>query len=228
MIHAVISQLSKANLLARAPLMLFLAVTGTTGSVGGLSSVFDLVKSGDRTQYVDQVVADHVLDSRTLFADVSQWTSLTGVQPGSIDEETLWLARCIFSETKDPREMTLVAWVVRNRVETGYRGRSSYRSVVLDPYQFSAFNPTSSARYFYANLKAGSKVYGWDTALRIAYQVRTAQASGRPFSERTRHFYSERSMVGRTMPEWAGGMEPVALAEQNIDEKRFRFYEGIS
>ncbi len=228
MIHAVISQLSKANLLARAPLILFLTVTGTASNVSGLMSLLDMTKPSSEAERVIQMTDEHVLNSRTLYSEVDHWTSLPGVRPEAIDNETLWLARCIFSETKDPREMILVAWVVRNRVDTGYRGRTSYRSVVLDPFQFSAFNPSSSARYFYSNLKTHSKVYGWDAALRAAYQVRTADRSERPFSERTRHFYSERSMVGRSMPLWAGGIEPVDLLEQEIDEKRFRFYEGIS
>ena len=227
MIYAVINQLSKSNLSVRMPLVLFLAMTGMAGNVGGLVSVFDMVKSSNRAQYVDQVVSDHVLDSRTLYSDVSQWKALPQLKPTAIDDETLWLARCVFSETKDPREMVLVAWVVRNRVETGYRGRDRYKDVILDPFQFSAFNPSSSTRYFYSNLKVGSEVRGWDAALRAAYQVRTADPSERPFSGFTRHFYSERSMIGRTMPNWAGGIQPVAV-DKTIDEKRFRFYEGIS
>ncbi len=228
MIHAVISQLSKANLLARAPLILFLTVTGTASNVSGLMSLLDATKSSSQAERVNQIAEEHVLNSRTLYSDVDHWTTLPGVRPEAIDEETLWLARCIFSETKDPQEMILVAWVVRNRVETRYRGRTSYKSVILDPFQFSAFNPSSSARYFYSNLQADSKVFGWDAALRTAYQVRTSHRSERPFSEHTRHFYSERSMVGRNVPLWAGGIEPVELLEQEIDEKRFRFYEGVS
>ncbi len=61
--------------------------------------------------------------------------------PADLEEPTLWLARAIYSETKLPHEQELVAWVVRNRVETAYRGRRTYRAVVLDPYQFSAFQP---------------------------------------------------------------------------------------
>ncbi len=228
MIHAAISQLSAANVLARIPLMLFLFVTGTAGNVGGLSTVVDWVKHNNRMRVVDRVVATHVLNSRTVYASPADWQGLPGVMPTSIDEETLWLARCIFSETKDPTEMELVAWVVRNRVETGYRGRTTYRSVVLDPLQFSAFNPSSSARYFYSNLKPSSPVAGWKTALRIAYSVRTAKHTMRPFSVETRHFFSRRSMVGYRFPTWAGGQTPVVLNEFEIDADRFRFYEGVS
>ena len=58
---------------------------------------------------------------------------LSAPAPEVIDTETLWLARCIYSETKRPAEQELVAWVLRNRVETGYRGQTTYESTVLDP-----------------------------------------------------------------------------------------------
>lgn len=146
-----------------------------------------------------------------------------------IDSETLWLARCIYSETKRPNEMELVAWVVRNRVETKYRGRASYRDVVLDPYQFSAFNPGSRKRWFYSDLDPSSQIRSWQHALAVARSVRQAGASYRPFSKTTRHFYSERSMVGGSHPEWALGKTPV-LPERSfaLDQRRFRFYDDVS
>lgn len=149
--------------------------------------------------------------------------------PEEIDSETLWLARCIYSETKRPSEMELVAWVVRNRVETEYRGRDTYRDVVLDPYQFSAFNPGSRKRWFYSDLDVSTQIRSWQNALAIAQNVRQAGPSYRPFSETTRHFYSERSMVGRLHPEWANGKSPV-LPQRNftLDQRRFRFYEDVS
>lgn len=227
MIHAVITHLSKANLLARLPLTLFLVMAGTTGNVGSLSAVIDWVEASRRADRIDRIVSDFVLDSRTLYQDVDQWYGLPGVRPSNVDDETLWLARCIYSETKNPTEMVLVGWVVRNRVETKYRGRNTYRGVVLDPYQFSAFNPTSSSRFFFSHLNERSTVRGWDAALRIAYMVRTAERTSRPFSIRTRHFFSERSMVGETTPYWVEDHEPVGVREP-IDERRFRFYEGVA
>ena len=149
--------------------------------------------------------------------------------PEEIDSETLWLARCIYSETKRPSEMELVAWVVRNRVETEYRGRDTYRDVVLDPYQFSAFNPGSRKRWFYSDLDVATEIRSWQNALAIAQNVRQAGPSYRPFSETTRHFYSERSMVGRLHPEWAIGKSPVLPQRKfTLDQRRFRFYEDVS
>lgn len=142
-------------------------------------------------------------------------------------EDILWLARVIYSETKRPHEQELVAWVVRNRVETAYRGEGTYREVVLDPYQFSAFNRGSSTRAYYSKLGWNSTAKGFQTALAIAAKVATAEADERPFSKTTRHFYSKRSMVGGATPAWARGMRPVALDRQ-VEADRFRFYDKIS
>lgn len=160
---------------------------------------------------------------------LSDWSTMPRVAPALLDDETVWLARCIFSETKDAREMELVAWVVRNRVETGYRGRTTYESVVLDPFQFSAFNEDAITREFYGSLEKEHQFLGWQEALRIAYLVKTDDGRRRPFSEMTRHFYSEVSMVGRTSPFWSSGYEPVTPPDEfGVDERRFRFFEDIS
>lgn len=151
------------------------------------------------------------------------------LRPDQIDSETLWLARAIFSETKRPEEQLLVAWVIRNRVESGYRGRKTYRTVVLDPYQFSAFRTDTAQRAFYSGLNANSDMPGWETALRIAFDVRHLDVKYRPFSELTRHFYSARSMKSKRGPAWANGQASVDVNRfSRIDESRFKFFAGIS
>ena len=142
-------------------------------------------------------------------------------------DDVLWLARVIYSETKKPHEQELVAWVVRNRVETEYRGKDTYKEVVLDPYQFSAFNNNSPKRGHYTSLSWNSTAPGFQKALEIAETVAVSDTSVRPFSNETRHFYSEQSMVGRRAPAWASGKRPVKLDRQ-VEAKRFRFYERIS
>lgn len=141
-------------------------------------------------------------------------------------EDILWLARVIYSETKRPHEQELVAWVVRNRLETGYRGADSYRDVVLDRYQFSAFNGGAKRRH-YSSLKWTSQEKGFQTALSIAAKIATAPASERPFSEQTRHFFSRQSMVGGATPAWAKSKRPVSL-DRDVEPDRFRFYEKVS
>lgn len=149
--------------------------------------------------------------------------------PPNIDEPTLWLARAAFSETKLPHEQELVAWVVRNRVETSYRGKDTYREVVLDPYQFSAFNPNSSKRSFLLRLTPENELRAWRQALWIAHHVRHAPPDARPFSRNTRHFFSERSMEGRIFPYWADRQHVVSPSKSYlINERRFRFYKEIS
>lgn len=156
-------------------------------------------------------------------------TQVPLVSADQIDEETLWLARCIFSETKEPVEQELVAWVLRNRIETGYRGASSYKEAVLQPYQFSAFNPDSRVRRFYSNLDVTSKVKGFQRALAIAHHVRSADSTRRPFPETTRHFFSEQSMVGKRFPAWSKGHKAVGIDRiDEIDPARFRFYANVN
>ncbi len=153
---------------------------------------------------------------------------LPAPSPAVIDSETLWLARCIYSETKRPDEQELVAWVLRNRVETGYRGNSTYETVVLDPYQFSAFIRGTSTYTRYTALDASSDNAGFQKALAIAHFVRNAPAAMRPFEGTTRHFYSEQSMAGGRAPAWAVGKDAVApTREFSLEARRFRFYAGL-
>lgn len=153
--------------------------------------------------------------------------TLEPVSSEQSSEELLWLARCIYSETKRPVEQLLVAWVIRNRVETQYRGNTSYRGVVLDPYQFSAFNRGSYSRTYYSSLGVGTHNPQWQQALSIARYVMHAPPSERPFSIMTRHFYSAQSMNGSRPPHWARDLHPVQVEEHMIDTQRFRFYTGV-
>lgn len=148
--------------------------------------------------------------------------------PDAVSDDVLWMARCIYSETKQAHEQELVAWVIRNRVETRYRGVESYEGVVLDPYQFSAFNPGYHKRALYTSLTPESQSAGWTRALEIAHEVYHAPAQTRPFAQDTRHFYSERSMVGRRAPRWAEGKRPVQNVKYQLDPRRFRFFSGIA
>jgi hypothetical protein len=150
-------------------------------------------------------------------------------RPPALNESTIWLARAIYSETKLPHEQELVAWVIRNRVETRYRGRGTYKEVVLDPYQFSAFNPEAQNRSFFLRLTPDLRLPSWQQALWIAHYVRHADPVFRPFSIETRHFYSERSMKGRRHPYWVKGHEFVSPGwDYRVNERRFRFYKEIS
>lgn len=141
-------------------------------------------------------------------------------------DEVLWLGRCIYSESDRPHEQRLVAWVVRNRVETRYRG-GTYREVVLETKQFSAFNSHTPRRAHILSLDLDSPNKAWRTALDIALDVYQADGSKRPFSVATRHFYSPVSMVGRSKPTWAEGVTALSSRALGVDPHRFQFFEQI-
>ena len=141
-------------------------------------------------------------------------------------DEVLWLARCIYSESDRAHEQRLVAWVVRNRAETNYRG-ATYREVVLEPRQFSAFNEPSIRRNHILSLTPQSPSKAWRIALGIALEVYKAKPSQRPFSITTRHFYSPVSMRGGRTPKWAKNIEPLSSVRLGVDPHRFRFFAGI-
>lgn len=214
----------------------FMHVTWTVAALivaTGFVLLTDLV--ADRDAPFDESWAALLADTRST-RQLSPWEEalydpkrLAPLPLTQIDTETLWLARAIYSESKRPEEQALIAWVIRNRVETGYRGKRSFQSVVLDPWQFSAFLDDAPKRDFYANLTPAERYKGWRTALAIAHAVRHADDDHRPFSPKTRHFYSERSLKGARPPAWADGRIPLDVDPIiEIDERRFRFFEDVS
>lgn len=161
----------------------------------------------------------------TAAATPDPFARLASLRPYEMDE-VLWLARCLLSESNRANEQRLVAWVVRNRVETQYRG-GAYREVVLERFQFSAFNEPSERRTYLLSLNQNTRHdAAWRSALGVALDVYRAPAAERPFSTTTRHFYSPVSMPNRAVPAWAEGRVAVALNEP-IDADRFRFYEDV-
>lgn len=145
------------------------------------------------------------------------------------DSKTLWLARAVYSETDRPDEMRLVAWVVRNRVEKEYRGRETYREIVLDPKQFSAFNEDNPLREYYMTkpVRDASHNSRWEAALEIADEVRRRSPLFRPFSSKTLYFYSEVSMPPHSPhPDWRHDFDLVSTAATRaVEPRRFRFFK---
>lgn len=139
-------------------------------------------------------------------------------------EEIVWMARALYSETKRPHEMWHVGWVIRNRFESGFRSGGTYRSVILHPKQFSAFNRGSPMRSYYLRLepKDVAKAPRWHDALATAKRVIDSPRSFRPFPADTFHFYSRRSMSGE--PYWKKDLAPVKIA--SIENDRFNFLRG--
>jgi hypothetical protein len=149
----------------------------------------------------------------------------TPVMTAQDKQEILWLARIIYSETKRPNEQRLIAWVVRNRVDTGYTGRT-YESVANHASQFSGLHPYDSRYEHNMSRFWASQGKSWRSALRIAKSVYFAPESERPFAKTTRHFYSPISVYDK--PAWAYGREAVRVIEsRRHPEPRFAFYSRV-
>lgn len=149
----------------------------------------------------------------------------TPVMTQTDKREILWLARIMYSETKRADEQELIGWVVRNRVDTGYTGRT-YEDVAKYSAQFSGLNPGDGryehniSRWYSSNGKE------WETALKLAKEVYFADDSDRPLALTTRHFYSPHA-VSRT-PAWAQNQEAVKLIKDpHTNQVRFALYDKV-
>jgi len=139
--------------------------------------------------------------------------------------EILWLARVIFSETKNEEEMNLIGWVVRNRVEAGYRG-GTYKQVAQSKHQFSGLNPKDPQYDININMGYGSTNEKWIKALRVAEKIYFADETKRPFSKDVLHFYSPISV--KEKPKWTiDGNLNYTVAGENEMTPRFAFYSGV-
>ena len=167
-------------------------------------------------------------EAEVRIALLNPW-AIEPVATGHIGSETLWLARLMFSESKRLDEQELVAWVVRNRAETAYRGQTTFEGIARDPFQFSAFNPGTAKGRFYSELDILSDVPGWQKTLALAYYVYHADRRFSPFPLTVRHFYSEQAMAEPGgAPEWSVGRTPVVPQRNfSLDEHRFRFYANV-
>ena len=134
-------------------------------------------------------------------------------------QDILWLARVIYSETKIKEEQIVVAWVVRNRVETKYRGESTYKEVALDPSQFSGIKPAVKLDYSDTDMKI------WQDSITIARAVYFADSSLRPVAQSVRHFYSPEVVVRD--PNWAKNKKPAMVLRDSDGSVRFAFYDKI-
>lgn len=139
-------------------------------------------------------------------------------------EEILWLARVIYSETKNANEQVLVAWVVRNRVEAGFHGES-YKEVANSKGQFSGLHIRDVQYLHNISRNYDSKGESWQKALEIAEGVYSAPAFMRPFSKDVRHFYSPISL--KAHPEWSAENKPALVIRDSNRNIRFAFYESI-
>lgn len=155
--------------------------------------------------------------------------SVKPVSPAFITPETLWMARAMYSESKRAEEQELVAWVIRNRLDTGFLGAASIEDVVLSPFQFSAFNPGNPVADFYFGLDVLSEEPYWQRTLALAYYVQHAESSLRPFAPTVRHFHSPQALKDPEKPPiWTRNCVPVQPDRAfQLDAARFRFFANV-
>lgn len=147
------------------------------------------------------------------------------VMTQSDKREILWLARIMYSETKRADEQRIIGWVVRNRVDTGYTGRT-YESVAKHSRQFSGLNPYDARYEHNISRWYSSEGESWEAALTIAKEIYFAPESARPLALTTRHFYSPNA-VKRT-PAWAEGQQAVQLLKDPATGSvRFALYDSV-
>jgi hypothetical protein len=173
---------------------------------------------------------ERVRDSLKKTKNRLRWYTSGPPSPDKMDDETIWFARVLFSETNRRREMSVLSWSVRNRVNTCFRGNCTYEDVAQDPWQYSGLHP-SHPNYERNMINLASSKKEWQTALKMAWAVRHAPEVMNIFDGRARHFWSPRSMS--TTPLWAHGENSQVLLRsepmQKIPQKsRFVIYTGIS
>jgi hypothetical protein len=165
------------------------------------------------------VVKPAVLEALTQIDEIS--VRVNAYEKGEI----LWLARLIYSETKVLGEMEPIAWVVRNRVETGFRG-NSYEKVAQNSAQFSGLNEYDQNYEHNVSLTYDDIHPAWLNALSVAGKVFYAPEKDRMFPKTVRHFYSPIALAKE--PSWAVGQEPYYAIESPVSSKdRFVFFDGL-
>ena len=187
----------------------------------------------DATKLAIAVVAILALQANVLMASTdakseakSKQLSAFTDQKSQEAEDILWLSRVLYSESKVREEQIVVAWVVRNRVESGFRGAKVYKDVALSPAQFSGL--WASDNQYKLNISRSYDTKGdkaWDQALAIAQAVYLAPEALRPISETVRHFYSPEAVLRD--PNWATGKKPALVMRNDEGAIRFAFYDGV-
>ncbi len=143
------------------------------------------------------------------------------------EREILLLARAVYSETKKEKngEMVKVACVIRNRVETEYRG-TTYEEVLFARNQFSGFSPLDKQYWVNMTMNYDDTNSAWRNALKVSEMVYKYGNLLCHYPKTVRHFYSP--MSASSAPGWAIGREPYEVIKTPDGKAvRFAFYEGI-
>ena len=166
----------------------------------------------------------HVAESFTWLFGFDM-TSLEEQQQDAVArQEVLWFARALYSESKRSDEQRLIAWVIRNRVESPHYP-DTYKEVVLQKKQFSGLNAYDENYELNVTRTYESTGRGWDSALAIAEGVYNAPDIARLIPSNVRHFYSPHAV--RSVPEWAEGNPAQVVRDPNKGYVRFAFHADV-
>lgn len=149
-----------------------------------------------------------------------------------------WLGLCLLTESNNPVEWPYIAWVIRNRVDSG-RFRHTYESVILQPMQFSAFNKYtkqdsnigyagfSPVQVFRDKARGYTYIESLFHAVDLAKEIISLPRAEAPFPITACHYWSPISMVPRgKKPAWASAAKRL-FTPKEIDPNRFVFADGV-
>lgn len=141
-----------------------------------------------------------------------------------------WVGLCCITESNQPHEWPYIAWVIRNRLDSG-KYKHSYEQVVLQSYQFSAFNKWIGQPDPLVVFRMVARGYHWIEylfhACDAAKMVIEAPRSSEPFPITVRHYYSPRSMrpLG-SKPAWEKEASRLFTPE-GVSPERFIFADNV-
>lgn len=139
-------------------------------------------------------------------------------------DEILWLARAIHSETDIKKEMYFVGWVIKNRVDNAYMGDTTYKAVVTHSGQFSGLNAGDPHYAKNISMTRDNPNPTWKQALAVAKEIYYADSDNRPMDRWIQHFYSPGVVAP---PAWADDERLVFVSRSKTGEVRFAFYKDV-
>lgn len=163
---------------------------------------------GESQDRVDGLRAEKaVLEADTTYYRM-KITTYESLLKGERECAVRWMTRALVSETDRPHEAVYLATVIRNRVQRGYGGKSTYRGVVTDPYQFSAFNPGRPSRARLLGMTGENAPYPtrWKRMELVARRVMAAPRRMLPLPRSVTHYLTPSRVASK--PTWYRELEP--------------------
>lgn len=150
--------------------------------------------------------------------------------------ETQWLKLGMASETNLVHEFKYIGWCIKSRVIGRNRFPNTYRDVILQPKQFSYFNPWTgqdvlddTELYNLALQGYAGKILKANEGI-LEYGARVIINSNwwdAPFGLDVTHYYSPISMVPKFKPPSWMKQAKYSFTPPGVDPQRFVFAAGV-